>query len=118
MSVSPDGQDALYQGAVADYGPALARLARGYEPDPQKCEDLVQEITMSVPVPGVHSDPEILGGTSVFIGTRVPVRTMFDYLEHDRPLAEFLEDFPTVERALAVGVLEHLKQVMGDTPAA
>ena len=73
---------------------------------------------MSVPIPGVHSHPEILGGTPVFVGTRVPVPTMLDYLEHDRPLAEFLEDFPTVARALAVGVLVHMKQVIGATPAA
>ena len=73
---------------------------------------------MADPIPGVHSDPEILGGTPVFVGTRVPVRTMLDYLERDRPLAEFLEDFPTVARALAVGVLEHMKQVVGDAPAA
>ena len=73
---------------------------------------------MSEPIPGVHSDPEILGGTPVFVGTRVPVRAMLDYLERDRPLTEFLDDFPTVDRALAVGVLEHLKQVVADAPAA
>jgi uncharacterized protein (DUF433 family) len=73
---------------------------------------------MADSIPGVHSDPEILGGTPVFVGTRVPVRTMLDYLEHDRPLGEFLEDFPTVDRALAIGVLEHMKQVVGDAPAA
>jgi uncharacterized protein (DUF433 family) len=69
-------------------------------------------------IPGVHSDPEILGGTVVFVGTRVPVRAMLDYLEHDRPLAEFLDDFPTVDRALALGVLEHMKQVVAHAPAA
>jgi uncharacterized protein (DUF433 family) len=68
--------------------------------------------------PGVHSDPEILGGTPVFVGTRVPVRALLDYLEHDRPLAEFLDDFPTVDRALAVGVLEHVKQLVADAPSA
>ncbi len=73
---------------------------------------------MSEPIPGVHSDPEILGGTPVFVGTRVPVRAMLDYLERDRPLAEFLEDFPSVDRALAVGVLEHMKQVVADAPVA
>jgi uncharacterized protein (DUF433 family) len=73
---------------------------------------------MSEPIPGVHSDPEILGGTPVFVGTRVPVRAMLDYLEHDRPLVEFLEDFPSVDRALAIGVLEHMKQVVADAPAA
>ncbi len=69
-------------------------------------------------VPGVHSDPEILGGTPVFIGTRVPVRALMDYLEHDRPLAEFLDDFPSVDRTLALGVLEHMKQLVADAPAA
>ena len=73
---------------------------------------------MNNSIPGVHSDPDILAGTPVFIGTRVPVRTMLDYLEHDRPLAEFLDDFPTVERALAVGVIDHMKQVVADAPAA
>jgi len=48
MTASPNGQESLYQEAVADYGPALARLARGYEPDAQKCEDLVQEIHLAL----------------------------------------------------------------------
>ena len=48
MTASPDRQDALYQEAVAGYGAALARLARGYEPDPQKCEDLLQEIHLAL----------------------------------------------------------------------
>jgi uncharacterized protein (DUF433 family) len=69
-------------------------------------------------IPGVHSDLEILGGTPVFVGTRVPVRALLDYLEHDRSLTEFLEDFPTVDRAKAIGVLEHMKQVVADAPAA
>ena len=73
---------------------------------------------MNNSIPGVHSDPDILGGTPVFVGTRVPVRTMLDYLEHDRPLAEFLDDFPTVDRALAIGVIDHMKQVIADAPAA
>lgn len=63
-------------------------------------------------IPGVHSDPEILGGAPVFVGTRVPVRALLDYLEHGRPLAEFLDDFPTVQKKLALGVLEHLKQLV------
>lgn len=74
--------------------------------------------TMDQPIPGVHSDPELLGGTPVFVGTRVPVRALLDYLEHDRPLAEFLDDFPTVDRALAIGVLEHLKHVVSHASAA
>jgi uncharacterized protein (DUF433 family) len=53
----------------------------------------------------------------VFVGTRVPVRAMLDYLEHDRPLGEFLEDFPSVDRALAIKVIEHLKHVVADASA-
>ena len=73
---------------------------------------------MNDPIPGVRSDPETLGGTPVFVGTRVPVRAMLDYLEHDRPLAEFLDDFPSVDRALAVAVLEHMKGLVDHAPAA
>jgi len=69
-------------------------------------------------IPGVHSDYDILGGTPVFVGTRVPVRALLDYLEHGRPLAEFLDDFPTVEKALAIGVLEHMKQLVAHAPAS
>ena len=53
----------------------------------------------------VHSDPEILGGTLVFAGTRVPIRALIDYLGGGQPLAEFLEDFPTVTQEQAVAVL-------------
>jgi RNA polymerase sigma-70 factor (ECF subfamily) len=48
MTVSLTRQDELYQVTVIDYGAALARLARGYEPDPQKCEDLLQEIHLAL----------------------------------------------------------------------
>ncbi len=51
-------------------------------------------------------DPEILGGTPVFSGTRVPVRTVFDYLADGCSLNEFLENFPSVTRADAVAMLE------------
>ena len=51
-------------------------------------------------------DPDILGGVPVFAGTRVPVRTLFDYLEDDFSVSEFLEFFPTVPRQLAMAVLE------------
>lgn len=54
----------------------------------------------------VHSDPEILGGTPVFVGTRVPVQTLLVYLEKGETLEEFLENFPTVSREQAVGLLE------------
>jgi uncharacterized protein (DUF433 family) len=61
---------------------------------------------MSDPARLVHSDPEILGGTPVFVGTRVPVQALIDYLEGGHPLDDFLEDFPSVTRAQAVGALE------------
>ena len=61
---------------------------------------------MSAKRPVVHSDPEILGGLPVFVGTRVPVKTLFDYLEAGDRLDEFLEDFPSVTRAQALQALE------------
>ena len=45
----------------------------------------------------IHSDPDILGGTPVFVGTRVPLQTFFDYLEGENGLAEFISDFPYLE---------------------
>ena len=54
----------------------------------------------------VHSDPEIQGGAPVFVGTRVPVKNFFDYLEGGHSLAEFLDDFPTVTKAQAQAALE------------
>lgn len=54
----------------------------------------------------ITADPDILGGTPVFTGTRVPVKTLFDYLEDNYSLDEFLECFPSVTREMACGVLE------------
>jgi uncharacterized protein (DUF433 family) len=54
----------------------------------------------------ITTDPDILGGTPVFTGTRVPVKTLFDYLEDDYSLEEFLDCFPTVTRDMAVQMLE------------
>ena len=51
-------------------------------------------------------DPEIHSGTPVFAGTRVPIRTLFDHLEAGDSLEVFLDDFPSVSRDLAIGVLE------------
>ena len=56
--------------------------------------------------PIIHSDPEILGGTPVFIGTRVPLRNLIDYLEGGYSLDEFLDSFPSVSREQAVAALE------------
>lgn len=54
----------------------------------------------------VHSDPEILGGTPVFVGTRVPLRNLIDYIEGGYSLDEFLDAFPSVTREQAVAALE------------
>ena len=54
----------------------------------------------------VHSDPDILGGTPVFVCTRVPFRNLIDYLERNHSLGEFLDSFPTVSREQAVAALE------------
>ncbi len=56
-----------------------------------------------------HSDPDILGGTVVFVGTRVPVRSLFDHLEEDYTLDQFLESFPTVKREQCLAILEESK---------
>ncbi len=54
----------------------------------------------------MQSDPEILGGTPVFTGTRVPVQSLFDYLEGGENLDEFLHQFPSVKREQALAALE------------
>ncbi len=60
---------------------------------------------MTATPPVIQSDPDILGGVPVFVGTRVPVRTLLDYLEAGEPLSEFLEDFPSVTREQAAAVV-------------
>ena len=54
----------------------------------------------------VHSDPDILGGTPVFVGTRVPVQSLFDYLEGGETLDQFLRQFPSVRREQALAALD------------
>jgi uncharacterized protein (DUF433 family) len=54
----------------------------------------------------VHSDPEIMGGTPVFVGTRVPLKNLLDYIEGGETLDEFLDDFPSVQRTQAVAALK------------
>lgn len=61
---------------------------------------------MPLPDPIITTSPDILGGTPVFSGTRVPIKTLFDYLEAGDPLDEFLRQFPTVSRQHAVEVLK------------
>jgi uncharacterized protein (DUF433 family) len=64
----------------------------------------------------VIRDPKIMHGTPVFRGTRVPVRTLFDYLEGGETLEDFLEGFPTVRRELALEALEEAKQFLLSRP--
>jgi uncharacterized protein (DUF433 family) len=67
----------------------------------------------------VHSDPNILGGTPVFVGTRVPVQALIDYIEGGHSLNEFLDDFPTVTREIAIAALEQAKaRLIADASAA
>jgi uncharacterized protein (DUF433 family) len=60
----------------------------------------------------IQSDPDILGGTPVFVGTRVPFQALIDYVEGGHNLEEFLQDFPTVSRPIAVAALEQAKNLM------
>ncbi len=67
----------------------------------------------------VHCDPDILGGTPVFVGTRVPVQALIDYIEGGHSLETFLDDFPTVSRDIAVAALEQAKvHLLADARAA
>lgn len=60
----------------------------------------------------VHSDPEILGGTPVFVGTRVPVQNLIDYLAAGDSLDEFLAQFPSVTREQAQAALEFARDAL------
>lgn len=74
---------------------------------------------MSPRPPVIHSHPEILGGTPVFVGTRVPFRNLIDYLERGHSLDEFLDEFPSVSREQAVAALEAAHEALsaGARPA-
>jgi uncharacterized protein (DUF433 family) len=63
----------------------------------------------------VHSDPEIMGGTPVFVGTRVPLQNLIDYLEGGESIEDFLDAFPTVKREQAVAVIEAGKRTILET---
>ncbi|HEX8363242.1 MAG TPA: DUF433 domain-containing protein [Longimicrobium sp.] len=68
--------------------------------------------------PAVHSDPEILGGVPVFVGTRVPVQNLFDYLSGGDSLDDFLRSFPTVGREQAVAALEQAGEALKNLACA
>ncbi|HEV8041481.1 MAG TPA: DUF433 domain-containing protein [Bryobacteraceae bacterium] len=66
------------------------------------------------PIDIIVKDEEILGGTPVFRGTRVPFQALLDYLEGGQTLDEFLDDFPTVSKDAAVAALELAKSLLVD----
>ena len=70
------------------------------------------EASMAKRLSVVHSDPEILGGTPVFVGTRVPLRNLFDYLERGHGIDEFLDAFPTVSKEQAIAVLDNAHEAL------
>jgi uncharacterized protein (DUF433 family) len=63
----------------------------------------------------VHSDPQIMGGTPVFVGTRVPLENLIDYLEGGESVEDFLQAFPTVKREQVIAVIEAGKLKMLET---
>lgn len=73
---------------------------------------------MTAPHAYVHSDPELMGGTPVFVGTRVPVQSLFDYLEAGDTVEDFLEAFPTVTREQVLGALEIAREAVTAFAAA
>ena len=60
----------------------------------------------------IHIDPDTLGGTPVFVGTRVPLQALIDYIRGGHPLSDFLDDFPTVSYEQAVAALEEAKELL------
>lgn len=64
---------------------------------------------MNARINAINVDPELMGGTPVFMGTRVPIKSLFDWLER-HTLEEFLENFPSVERAQVIEVLRYARQ--------
>lgn len=73
---------------------------------------------MALPPSVVHIDREILGGTPVFVGTRVPAQALMDYLEGGHTLDEFLDDFPSVSREQALAALGFAKDALLRSAAA
>jgi uncharacterized protein (DUF433 family) len=65
----------------------------------------------------VHSDPEVMHGTPVFVGTRVPVKNLIDYLEAGDTLEDSLRSFPTVSREQAIAALELAGELLAESAA-
>jgi uncharacterized protein (DUF433 family) len=67
---------------------------------------------MGIMLRAISVNPDVQGGTPCFAGTRVPVKSLFDYLTRDRSLDYFLEQFPSVKREQALEVLDHTEQLV------
>lgn len=78
----------------------------------------MQDSQLSVPDPLITTSPDRLSGTPVFAGTRVPVKTLLDYLEAGDSLDTFLADFPSVSRGHAIAILELAKSALLDKAVA
>ena len=73
---------------------------------------VARERTLRAMKPPISNAADILGGTAVFRGTRVPFKNLLDYLEGGHTLVEFLEEFPSVTREVAIATLEHAKELV------
>ncbi len=93
----------VFWGKLLGGGGRFGKLRRDRAAALSENGDVTQAIT---------SDPEIMHGTPVFRGTRVPVQTLFDYLEGGETLEDFLQGFPTVSRALALEALEEARKLL------
>jgi uncharacterized protein (DUF433 family) len=72
---------------------------------------------MSAKNPPISIDPEVMSGEAVFVGTRVPIQTLFDYLIEGCSLVDFLDNFPTVSQSAALAVLDHASQRVANEKA-
>jgi uncharacterized protein (DUF433 family) len=108
LAISPD-VDSIAQ--ISDRGLPSARIS-STRFSSTRFSELVMKIQQILDRQGiVHTEPEIMSGVPVFVGTRVPLQTFFDYLEGESGLAEFLEDFPHLKTP-ALQVLEAIAKAM------
>jgi uncharacterized protein (DUF433 family) len=99
--------------------PSAATASSSSGPLPREVRCIDRSAAMMTLEQIVHRDPEILGGTSVFRGTRVPIRSLFDYLEGGETLDEFLRQFPSVRREQAIALLDLARETLAaDAPSA
>lgn len=107
-SLCPNPAVVLVDDEVGDRLDALPLLAPASAPQWFQCTISYMVMLETI----VQVDPEILGGTPVFRGTRVPVKNLLDYLAAGDTLDQFLDDFPTVKREQAVAALELARDLL------